>query len=198
VLGNAEDVVKEGEDRPGEYIIRRGHMIFPTFKKNFPDYDKPVILLVRDPRDVAVSHSFYFERSLDDVITRMRSKFDPSPSWSDWNAFYKGWTEQTNNRAILMSYEDLLENTLARLADIFIQLGVPDVMTSRVKDAVHRQSFNVRKQFTLDSFPLRLRTMQLKYMRRGEAGVWGEYMGAAQEKRLVSHCREMMGVFNYE
>ena len=96
-----------------------------------PDYRR-VVLIVRDPRDVAVSYYHFIRKtktlpvnaSMDDFMTKfMDGKIDPYGNWGENVGSWLGARRGTDN-FLVVRYEDLLENTEAELTRIADMLGL--------------------------------------------------------------------------
>jgi Sulfotransferase domain len=95
-----------------------------------PDYRR-VVLIVRDPRDVAVSY-YHFARkakllvdaSMDEFMTKfMGGKIDPYGNWGENVGSWLGARRDSEN-FVVVRYEDLLEDTEAELVRIADMLGI--------------------------------------------------------------------------
>jgi Sulfotransferase domain len=96
-----------------------------------PDYRR-VVLIVRDPRDVAVSYYHFVRKakilqvdaSMDDFMTKfIAGKIDPYGNWGENVGSWLGARRGSEN-FVVVRYEDLLENTEAELVRIADMLGI--------------------------------------------------------------------------
>jgi hypothetical protein len=96
-----------------------------------PDYRR-VVLIVRDPRDVAVSYYHFVRKakillvdaSMDNFMTKfIDGKIDPYGNWGENVGSWLGARRGSEN-FVVVRYEDLLENTDAELVRIANMLGI--------------------------------------------------------------------------
>ena len=115
------DPVVWGEGRPGG-IIRRLHKWSHGYQ-----YQSPVVLVVRDPRAVAVSHTYFRGHE------KEKGAFDAHFRWTvgntvgNWVMYYQAWVKNDKVAAIVR-YEDILDNPQVELCTIVEKLvsqGVP-------------------------------------------------------------------------
>ena len=189
-------IAAEGADRPGKYYIGHGHPVpiheghdepvSKTFVRINVDAltTEKIVLMGRDPRDVAVSAMHYWKMGLDDVIDCMATGRWPLSHGKGWNRFYYQWYKSFSVKPfIIMSYEALLNDTNDRLRWLLFSMGI-EVDDRRVDEAVLRQSFDERKRWTEKSGDeLNYgKEFQLRFLRSGKAGVWQDHFNVEQEE----------------
>jgi hypothetical protein len=129
-------------------------------------YDRRVLLLVRDPRDVAVSQFFQWKHRM-----RPRKKLlnDYPPHGSDLSLaefviehpaglrrvveFLNGWAEEIDrvSASHVVRYEDLRADPARHLAQVLDFLGTPG-SPDEIDDAVHFASYDSMKQLESSGF----------------------------------------------
>ena len=163
--------------------------------------DKGVILLVRDPRDVAVSFYFQVTRR-ENVFTGSLSEFlrDETLGIRKILAFNKNWYERRNvpRRFQLFTYEEMHENPRRVLSTTLEIMGVTDVPEEIVAQAVEFASFaNMRELESRDAFgaasmrPGDPSDPESFKVRRGEIGGYRKYLSADDIAYIESCMREM-------
>jgi hypothetical protein len=203
------DWVVEGEDRPNHMWVRRGHFTFTSqdgcmipqgHKINLDHYDdSPFVLLVRDPRDVAVSLSYHFNRPMSFGVEMLSEGYK---RWGMYGEYCLKWIDTHVNLAYVR-YEDLLTDPIWEVGGIFLVLDIP-FDPNRLPEACLRQSFAVRKAQISnlshqEEKKLRQgRKFHLRFMRKGIAGDWKNHLTAKQAKRIVEANKEFMRMFEYE
>lgn len=147
---------------------------------------RKVVLLVRDPRDVVVS--MYFERSRRErAYSRTLSRFlhERRGSLDTILAYYNGWAAARGvpSDLLVIRYEDLRRDTERELARLLDFLGVRDVKSETLREAVHFASFeNMRKmESSGEAGSGRLRPRDPKdpesfKTRRGKVGGFVDYL----------------------
>jgi hypothetical protein len=136
-----------------------------------------VALVLRDPRDVAVSCRHYFGwRTIGDAVTKIGHAgglFYPGfPSWQDYNA---GWLALTCRHVVHpLRYEDLLADPAAAVALLLQHYAVefnPDLLARAIeKHAFAAQRERVRAGLEMPFGP----AAQLQHLRHGTTGDWRE------------------------
>jgi hypothetical protein len=117
---------------PDIYLNRDPHLMAlprPRYLKSHegyrPEYRR-VVLIVRDPRDVAVSYYHFVRKAkivvmdanMDDFMTKfLDGKIDPYGNWGENVGSWLGARRGSDN-FLVVRYEDLLANTEAELARI--------------------------------------------------------------------------------
>ena len=183
--GGRGSVAAEGFGRTGEGYVMQTHR-WPGDKDkhrrvNLGAHRYQIFLLVvRDPRDVAVSVSHYWDWTLDEVLTRMID--GPGPlELPPWAVFAEAWLRED---APIVRYEDLHRDAESTLARLLARLGL--TATKPLAKVVKRQSFTVKRteieRREDKAFPFG-KQAQLQHLRRGGTGEWREAFTEAQAAR---------------
>lgn len=209
-LGNqAVPIGQEGLDRLGQHTVRQLHLL----PRDDQYYDQAIpgphtfaiscwrgekiVLVIRDPRDVAVSCMAYWDiKTLTDTITAMAGCGWPIATPATWSEYNRLWS---NLPVATVRYEHLLEDAHGVLFVLLNQLGIESV--NDLAAVVERQSFAIRKS----SFETMRghwhpygAGIQLKNMRKGQAGDWRNHF-TRETARLFHDCfYEAMDEFGYE
>jgi len=176
----------------------------------FPaELTRGAVYLVRDPRDVVVSYAHHRGLGLDDIIDFMadadailavstdRFKEQLPQPLGSWSSHAASWLGQHELPVLVIRYEDLLANTEARLSDIAIHLGL-DVGPQDIEAAVNATRFDVlQTQEITRGFKERRIESSAPFFRQGKAGVWRDYLSAAQVARIETDHGAMMERFAY-
>jgi hypothetical protein len=164
-------IADEGFDREGDYIIRQEHLCAKDYKD-----EKPVVLVVRDPRDVAVSAMHYWGRhDLKDALSLMTCGTWPLHHGGGWANFYAFWLENKKYAAIVR-YEDLIKDTARALKGVLAKLKIEPVKD--IEEVVERQSFDRRKNVAVLYGHLMPygSDVQVATLRKGVVGDWRNVM----------------------
>lgn len=203
---DAEEPAAEGKERPGPFVVRKGHFLLTdreggpfvpsAHRMTWRNWNgEPIVFIVRDPRDVAVSLLFYRRRGLlKDVVEDMAGGAFRLEPWQDYAA---SWLDAPLPRA-LVRYEDLLADGEGEITRVLIELGVK-VPAGRLARAVERQSFAARKAWIRehgDRLP-RGRAWNLRFMRRGVAGDWRNHFTGELAREAERHFGPVMRRLGY-
>ncbi len=168
-----------GPSQTGNHIIRKYH--FPV---GYAEIDAPVILIYRDPRDVAVSRMFYRNmtpspQSLIGVINTFNTAKTTYIGWIE------GWEKVANATT---SYEKLHKHKHIELSRL-ISIVAPDELDINnkhlhIQEAFHRQSFTSVMHKYGDRF--------VGSMRKGIAGDWKNYFDRESGKHITETMGDLM------
>jgi hypothetical protein len=155
--------------------------------------DRPVIFMVRDPRDVIVSayfhatrHKHRFEGSISDFI------MDPEQGLPCLVNYLNKWAAGLKrSKNIILTYEELSRNTEAETARILTFLGC-EIDQAALTQAVKAGHFSAMQEREIsEGLPAhdydRSDTESLR-MRRGQAGGFGDYLNAEQIFAIEEMC----------
>lgn len=163
---------------------------------------RPVLLLVRDPRDVMVSYYFdltrrnvQFEGDLDAFIRSPRYGIDRMID------FLNSWVDhvRTPSRFSIARYEDFHADAAAALRAVLRFFEVPDVSDAVVAGAVERTSFARMRALERDSLiddgrlrPTDPADPESYKVRRGRIGGYAEYLTPGQVDFLTARLRQRL------
>ncbi len=167
-----------------------------------------VVLIVRDPRDVAPSLAAHGGASLDEAIARManaemiwggkRHTTQVPQLGSSWSRFYESWLEAPIQRRLVVRYEDLLMDPLPHLRRI-LALADLDDGEARLAQAVAATTFSrLRRQEEERGFREAQPGASAPFFRQGRAGAWKTTLSPAQAARLAADHGRTMARFGYE
>ena len=212
---DATEPAAGGWDRPGPYIVRKGHYWLESYagdepvvpaahRLRFAKLTDPVVFIVRDPRDIAVSAAHFHSRSIETVVDRMISGSSYNlPAWNmyahQWMAFLRSYAQPKELRACFVRYEDLLHSPVHRLRFVLSQIDT-GVEPWRIRTAVVRQSFHhVKKQVAShgDKMPGG-KALNQKLLRKGQIGDWRGQLTGEPLRKLEGAFGETMKELGYE
>lgn len=182
----------------------------PRYFKSHESFDpryKKVILIVRDPRDVAVSYFHYlkkFRLVSDDmdiehfVVPFIRGKFDDFGSWGENVGSWLG-ARGGDESLLILRYEDMLADAKGALVTIakFIGLAVDD---DKLDMAVKNSSFESMRELEQTQKPwraLRHARQDILFMRSGQAGGWKNVLSDNAAALIEERWRTLMERFGY-
>ncbi len=165
------------------------------------------VVIVRDPRDVAVSWAHHLGRSIDVAIQRMANSEDcvgrsvsalnlQLPQFlSSWSLHVQGWLDAPVPLHRI-NYEDMRADPTATLAALARFLDLPSTAEA-IASAVAATSFaKLRGQEEQSGFRERPDQM-VRFFRRGQAGGWRDSLSAAQVARIEQDHGPVMHRLGY-
>jgi hypothetical protein len=178
-------------------------------ERNYHLYRKKrVIFLIRDPRDVLVSHYWHLtlrKRQFHDSL----SDFVKHPWWGIDRviAFMEGWYEHRHVPVdfLLVRYEDLQQDAAAQLRRVLTFVNLPDISDETVRTAVDYASFENMRRMSLNELadnprfatPDRDAPESFK-VRKGEVGGYTDYLSTADMEYIEERMRRgLPAVFGY-
>jgi alcohol sulfotransferase len=158
---------------------------------------RPVIFMIRDPRDVIVSayfhatrHKHRFQGSMSDFI------MDREQGLPALVRYLNNWSDGLRRRShIILSYEDLSLDAESETAKILTFLGC-EINSSALKKAVEAGRFGAMQEREIsEGLPAhdydRTDSESLR-MRRGQAGGYGDYLNAEQISDIEKFCSQAL------
>lgn len=167
------DSVVWGLDRPNRPICRLHYpvsLIPPDY------YNIPILLVVRDPRDHAVSH-YHASTGI-----MKRPDIDSHARWvaGTWDIFYSQWL---GDERWWMRYEDMHENPYGEIRAAIGAFGLPIPSDETVTAAIHDNEFS---------------RMENHSKRKGKVGEWRASLKPETVHYIEQACGDTMRVFDYE
>jgi alcohol sulfotransferase len=181
-----------------------------------PFYDKPVVLMARDPRDVAVSQFFQWKFRLKPNKVTLNSYPDRSREISVFDfvtggnaggsldaivAYLNLWAEESAHiqRFHLLRYEDLRADPQAQLARLLSFMGV-DASPEQQAAAIEHASFdNMKKMESADTFRFtgRMRARDKDNpdsykVRRAKVGGYRDYFSDEEAAHIDARLRSTL------
>jgi hypothetical protein len=166
------------------------------------------ILVVRDPRDVALSLANHLAVEIDAAIAFMAdgtSSFFGSVNTVShqlrqrllgWSAWHASWLEQSDLPVHLVRYEEMKADPVAALAAALAFAG-QSVDRAKLAKAVDLARFD-RLQAREAQSGFREAPVGRQFFRQGESGGWRRALGAARAARIVGDHGAMMERLGYD
>jgi hypothetical protein len=204
----AEDdkcIATEGQDRPGRYYIRQGHAVpvedgdelipdrFSFAHKNLTN--EKIAILIRDPRDVAVSAAHHWNMDLEKTLHCMSCGEWPLTHGGGWCEWVEAWF---NFDCEPYYYSVLNKYPRQALRMIIFEL---DILCSinEINTAVERQSITARRAYTEqhgDSLNYG-KDAQLRFLRKGITGDWKNHFTPKHRQLAEKYFGETMRKLGY-
>jgi hypothetical protein len=195
-------------DKP---LVVKTHAAFRVARDGLPvfpgDAIRGVVLIVRDPRDVAVSLSCFFGYSVDTAIDRMASdtclnRQEEGAAMSlperllSWSGHAASWLDESGLPVHLVRYEDLIASPLSAFGAVANFLGLR-ADAAAVEAAVHHSRFEeLRSQEERTGFVLAPPTGH-PFFRKGVVGGWREALTEEQRLRIEEAHSTVMQRLGY-
>lgn len=156
--------------------------------------DRPVLFLVRDPRDVIVSAYFHATRHKKSFSGGMAAFLDePKYGMAALTGYLNGWAEGlTGRRHHLISYETMLAEPMVTVAGLLSFLGVepqPDIAARAVAAARFDRMRDKERDGGIPGHDYDRNDDQSMRMRSGKAGGFGEWLSPGQADLVLERCR---------
>jgi hypothetical protein len=185
IKGGRDSLAAEGKERRGKGYVKQAHL-WPGdsghLRVNLDKHrDSIFLLIVRDPRDVAVSAAHYWTWTIDETLDKMIE--GPGPlELPPWSVFVETWLEQY---VPILRYEEFHQDAQKELTRVLEHLDLEP--QKDLGEVVNRQSFTVKRaelERRGNRYPFG-RTAQLKHMRSGMVGEWKAVFSPEQVKRTA-------------
>ena len=205
-----KEVATEGQDRPGNYIVRKGHFVLidndtgsvvprPHRLAWKQLTDEKIVFIVRDPRDICISGAYHWQVTPEQFLDRM-IRGDVARC-GRWDKYCKKWIDFEQNRTKIdtISYSSLFpsQRGIKVVSNTLSFLFYPkNINLSRIDKAFERQSFENRKaQIRVKHRSWRdnvEQEMRRNNMRKGIAGDWRNHFTQKMNDRIWSEFGWMM------
>jgi hypothetical protein len=161
------------------------------------------IYIIRNPLDLVVSMSHYFDMDLDSAITIINRSFEPRPSnekgvyqmWGSWSENVATWTRKLDSSLFVLRYEDLLEDPMIPFSALVEFLYLCPTRR-QLERAVENSAFkNLQAQEQEHGFAEMPSSGQ--FFRKGVSGQWRELLNKSQIQAVVDAHYHQMSRFGY-
>jgi len=157
--------------------------------------DRPVVFLVRDPRDVMVSAYFHATRhkhTFSGTIAEFLD--DPKYGIAALIRFLNGWGDGLEGRPhLLVSYEHMLAEPQAVVSAILVFLGVEirqDILARAVAAAQFDQMRDLEREQGIPGHTYDRADTQSLRMRSGKSKAFADWLSAEQADAILDRCRD--------
>jgi hypothetical protein len=201
---DSKEVATEGQDRPGPYIVRKGHFVLidddtgPVVPRPHrlawrQLTDEKIVFLVRDPRDICVSGAHHWRQTPEQFLDRMiKGNVARCGRWDEFIGDYFVHLGMAND-FIIAKYEDLLTGPSQELKIILKYLDYYMYHQEYLYEVIRRQSFATRKA-QIGNDPKELRRNN---MRKGIVGDWRNHFTPEMNDRIWDEFGWMMERLGY-
>jgi alcohol sulfotransferase len=157
--------------------------------------NRPVLFLVRDPRDVIVSAYFHATKHKNTFSGSITEFLDePTYGLPALVRFLNGWADGLANRPHhLISYEHMLAEPVAAVTSVLRFLGVevqPDILHRAIASAQFDRMRDKERDSGIPGHEYDRNDDQSLRMRSGKAKAFGEWLDPAQAAEIIDRCRK--------
>lgn len=196
-----KELAAEGQDRPGPYIVRKGHykLIEDSMGPVVPAPHRlawrqlngaSVVFLARDPRDVCISGAHYWNTTPERFLNRMiGGRVAHLPAW---HRYVDDWLRSRPMKVVRTTYERLSKEKETELARILAGLGIT-YAPSELEEVYRRQSFEAR----LNDYQGPHADQHKHLMRKGVVGDWREHFNRRMGHMCHIHFGATMARLGY-
>ena len=165
-----------------------------------------VVVIIRDPRDIAISYAKHYALDMDEAVKTMVDRratlFDkeadekPPHHVMSWNENVYTYASATDLDVTIVKYEQLKEDPVRYFTHILKWYGMP-VDEMRVRRAVKNCEISkLRKQEEVNGFGETSKKAD-KFFGKGIVGEGVSVLTREQQDILEEHCKPMMIEFGY-
>ena len=197
IKGGRDSIAAEGFERTSPGYVKQAHL-WPNGGKHLRvDVERNnghiFLLVVRNPRDVAVSMSHYWEKTIDEALDQMIE--GPGPiDLPHWRTYVESWLK---HYVPILRYEDFYYDTEDSLRQVLEFLGLEP--QKDLAEVVAHQSFAVKKAEMKrrgNRYPFG-KVAQLKHLRSGKTGEWEDVFSDEQKDRTRIAWNGLLGRLGY-
>ena len=168
------------------------------------------IYIVRDPRDVLVSYSYFLDRSIDEILKKMTSnesyegaelknKFYKKSLLGSWSSHYNSWKKLDGVKTILVKYEEMIENPHSTFLKVLIYLkNLTNIKIDekKINDTIKQTSFENLKNLELKE-GYKGNLSPNPFFRSGKVGQWKEKLTKEQCQKIEMTFKNEMTELGY-
>tara|TARA_Y100000816_G_C25890921_1_gene464798 strand:- start:169 stop:732 length:564 start_codon:yes stop_codon:yes gene_type:complete len=168
------------------------------------------IYIVRDPRDVLVSYSYFLNRSIDEILKKMTSndsyegaelknKFYKKSLLGSWSSHYNSWKKLDGVKTILVKYEEMIENPHSTFLKVLIYLkNLTNIKIDekKINDTIKQTSFENLKNLELKE-GYKGNLSPNPFFRSGKVGQWREKLTKEQCQKIEITSKNEMTELGY-
>ena len=162
------------------------------------------IVVVRNPLDVVISMSNYFNYDIDHTIAFMADEMTGTPNEesnvpqiiSSWSTHTKSWAEKKEDSVLVVRYEDMLANAQKtfRKVESFLKLKKDP---KRLKRAIQFSSFEQLKRQESQTGFVEKFEHATAFFNKGQIGQWRAVLTQEQVLAIKKQHKPMMDFFKY-
>ena len=168
------------------------------------------IYIVRDPRDVLVSYSYFLNRNIDEILKKMTSndsyegaelknKFYKKSLLGSWSSHYNSWKKLDGVKTILVKYEEMIENPHSTFLKVLIYLkNLTNIKIDekKINDTIKQTSFENLKNLELKE-GYKGNLSPNPFFRSGKVGQWREKLTKEQCQKIEITFKNEMTELGY-
>ena len=195
-----------------EFTYLKTHNAMCTIN-NYPFTNKKntigVIYLVRDPRDVVLSHSNHLNQSIEKTYKSMINKSacekiddkgNDETILGSWSENYKSWRDYSSVKKIIIKYEDLILNPYKNFFKIISYLNKINNLTideEMIKRSIENTSFKKLQNLEKKDGFVDSSSKNGIFFRKGKIGNWKNELDIKISSQIEQVFKEEMKELGY-
>lgn len=214
---DGKEIATEGSGRSGKFFFRKGHYIiqnragkrpaFPVMEPHVFDFRSldfyPIIMIVRDPRDICVSGASHWNVPQETFFTWMDQGIGGLRLVGEWDKYINQWLMVIDlfPQKSILGFEDMVSGKVNHISDSLTSLGLPLKTHEEIGESLDFHSIeNTRKRIQKANPKKLIRGMnfQMKFLRRGISGSWRDEMDEKLVKKIEARFSLTMAALGYE
>lgn len=189
-------------------VYHKTHMNFgfsPSGKPIFHQRERAVaVYIVRDPRQVAISHAHFFGTDIDEAIAVMNDPkrrvalggYESTESVGRWTDHVTGWLSQDYIPTHVMQYEAMKADPFRAVSEMLAFVGV-DASSEAIKAAIEATRFDrLQKLERKHGFKERSYATD-HFFRSGTSDEWRTVLTQRQRQQIVHDQAPAMHMLGY-
>jgi len=189
--------------------------VHDSWQKNNEEYElfpsdvtKGVILVVRNPFDIAISFSNHSSISIKEAISRMnnmenglackKSKLHSQlcQHLGSWSEHFRSWVDHSGLNVHVIKYENMLSRPIQTFSGVLDFLGIEKSL-SQVKSSIRECSFSElqdqEKKYGFNEKPIKSE----KFFKMGKSHYWKDYLDDDDVISLTDNHSSVLNRLNY-
>jgi hypothetical protein len=195
-ISNTKDIVVKTHNAKATV---NGFILIP------PDISAGAIYIIRDPRDIVISHASHFDKTIDESITDLNninraglSKQGLYHLFMSWSNHVSSWTvENKNINTTIVKYEDMLMHPKKAFECIIEALEIEtEDHEERFNHALNETRFEKLQAYEKNNGFIE-NTGEGLFFRKGATGQWKRHLSKKQIDKINSQHKVMMQQYGY-
>ncbi len=192
------------------YTRRKTHQPYTFAADGFPARWQPegarAVYILRDPRAIAVSWAHHKGTTNEDsvrsmaradaLVVRLGHEAHGGYDWVTWSEHVEGWTSQTDIPTLVLTYENLVAETVGCLRQIAEWLDIPYTEEKLARAVEHCSFHNLAAMEIVEGFS-EAASVERVFFRKGQINAWRTELSPDLIAQIESDHAIIMKRFGY-